>query len=160
MGLSSPRRRFKSGWGRGRIIIVDKTPKGIFVFAFLNTFLFGLLPLFVFTKVLFDPRLAEMFVEKLKVSLSQEGSYEVFRWIFVAQLVIAFIFFLLGVGLFFKKEWARRATVYFSFLLLVLTVVAVFANPSQISHILLNAIYPAILIFYLTNKRIEGYFNR
>ena len=78
--------------------------------------------------------------------------------IFAVHMGVAAFFAVTGFGLIRKKEWARRFTLYFSFLAVILIFIAAATNSAFISQALVQAIYPAVLIIYFTNKTVEQYF--
>jgi hypothetical protein len=75
------------------------------------------------------------------------------------QILVALIFMTSGAGLILGKEWARKLTVYFALLIVILALALVFFIPSFIKEAISQIIYPGILILYLTNKNVEDYFR-
>jgi len=83
---------------------------------------------------------------------------EQFKSVILSQIILAGIFLVSGWGILSRKEWGRRLTLYFSFFMVILAAVSVLFQSSLINSVLLQIIYPGILILYFTNKKIESYF--
>jgi len=85
-----------------------------------------------------------------------------FRQFKIACLYYAFfatIFFVSGLGILLKKEWARRLTVYFALFIVILIFLSVLLVPGLIGQALLQIVYPGVLILYFTNKNVEARFK-
>ncbi|MCM8787336.1 MAG: hypothetical protein NC935_04705 [Candidatus Omnitrophica bacterium] len=140
----------------------NKKPIGVLLFGSINCFLLGFLPLFMFLFTFFkiNPSHIEQLVELFKnKGIIIQITYQKFRIINIIYILIALIFFISGLGLLFKKNWGQKLTVYFSFFWLLLISFSALINPSLIRYLFINAIYPAILILYFTNKNIQNYFK-
>ncbi len=138
-----------------------KQPKGVLVLGGFNFFILGLLSLGFFYSLYRSPTSSAsqvLITEFNKFLPTAELSTEQFKAIVLAQIVIAAIFLFSGLGLLLKREWGRRLTVYFSFSMVILTAVSVLLRLMAINQAILQVVYPGILIFYFTNKKIEGYF--
>jgi cytochrome b subunit of formate dehydrogenase len=142
--------------------VEKKAPLGVLILAGINVLLFGIIPFIFFVSAFFNsPFPIEKISETLKKNepLFSNINPHQLKTLFLFQALIAFTFLISGIGLFLRKEWARKLTVYFAFLLLILTALSTLATPALIKQIILNAIYPAILVFYFTNKNIGEYFK-
>ena len=84
---------------------------------------------------------------------------QMLKLVFLGQALIALLFLISGAGILLRKEWGRKGTIYFAFVLLVLVFLSALANPSLLTQMIANIIYPAILIFYFSNKNLEKYFS-
>ncbi len=91
-----------------------------------------------------------------EITITQEQ----FKIVLILQMAISAIFAVSGLGLLLQKEWGRRATLYFSFAMVIIAFVAVLFSGTVITHSIVQIIYPGIMIFYLTSKKIEEYFIR
>ncbi|MCM8819416.1 MAG: hypothetical protein NC925_01300 [Candidatus Omnitrophica bacterium] len=139
-----------------------KKPIGVLFFGSINCFLLGFLPFFMFLLTFFKVKPSH--VEELVELFKKKGiiiqiSYRQFQIINIIYILIAFIFFVSGLGLLLKKIWGQRLTVYFSFFWLILISFSALLNPSLIQYLFINAIYPAILVLYFTKKNIQNYFK-
>jgi len=76
-----------------------------------------------------------------------------------AQMAVATIFIISGAGLLIGKDWARRLTLYFSLAMLFMAAAMVFMAPQSAGMALAEAIYPAIVVYYLTKKDVRQYFK-
>jgi len=99
-----------------------------------------------------------LIVEINKFLSGESLSTEQFKAIVLSQIIVAAIFLLSGIGLLLRREWGRRLTLYFSFFTVILAAVSVLFRSILINQAILQVIYPGILIFYFTNKKIENYF--
>lgn len=81
------------------------------------------------------------------------------KTIIIVQSAVSVVFIVCGAGLLLRKEWARKATVYFAFAIASLVLISVLLAPATIMQAILQVVYPGILIFYFTNKDIENYFK-
>jgi hypothetical protein len=142
---------------------VKKLPLGVLILGGVNVFLFGIIPLIISCLALLNlPSSMEKVLESLKESepLFNNIAPQHLKALLLSQTVIALMFLISGLGLFLRKEWARKMTIYFAFALLILTALSILRVPALAKQTLLNVIYPAILIFYFTNKNIGEYFNK
>ena len=139
----------------------ERGPLGIFVLGGLNCFVFGLLFLIIFTSIYFKAtpqdlgKAMEVFETK---GIPFEITFEQFKLAIGIHIITFLIFLVSGAGLLLRKEWARKLTIYFSFFIVVFTVISTLAQPSLIKQAIIQVIYPGILIVYFTNKNIERYF--
>jgi hypothetical protein len=138
-----------------------KAPLGVLLLGGFNFFVLGLFSLFVFgatylnTQSQGSQKLLEEFRRYIPQSTINE---EQFKVVLLLQLAISAVFALSGLGLLLKREWARRLTLYFSFFIVILAFLAVLVSTSLTTQAIVQVIYPGILIFYLTNKKVEQYF--
>ena len=140
----------------------NKPPIGVMIFAGINSLFFGLITLFVSLSVFFVPSVQEKVQTAFQYSdpvLSSVTSPQL-RAITGIQAFLSILYIVLGVGLFFRKELARRVTIYFSFVLLIMVFISAITQPSLITQCLVNAIYPALLIVYFTKKKVEEWFRQ
>jgi hypothetical protein len=138
-------------------------PRGILILGGLNCFLFGLL--FLFMSVSAYLKTTPQDLDKITALLKEKSilvqiTYQQFKYAIIVYGCLSFIFFISGLGILFKKEWARKLTVYFAFSIIAMTFFSIIATPTLIQQAILQIIYPAILIVYFTNKRIGEYFTR
>ena len=134
---------------------------GTIILGRLNCFVFGLLFLIISLAVYFrvTPQDFDQVIDAFKASgLPFEISLEQFKLAIALNSSICLIFFISGVGLLLQREWARKLTIYFSLLMVILTFVAVITQPAFIAQAVLQVVYPGILIFYFTNKKVEKHF--
>lgn len=137
-----------------------KIPLGVLIFAGINTFIFGLLTVLISLAALCIPSVFENMQEIFKprgTPWDTLTSPQV-KMVFGIQTIIALLYFILGIGVFLRKEWARKVTVYFSFSMLIMVFFSAITQPALISQSVLNAVYPALLIVYFTQKKIEEWF--
>ncbi len=142
--------------------MLKKAPLGVKILGGVNAFFLGLFSLFFSLRGYFNEN-SSFHKKLLDISREQKISFhnvdpQMLKIIFLIQIVIALIFLTSGAGILRKQEWARKLTIYFSFAILILAALSALANPALIKHLLFNIIYSTILIFYFTNKKIEGYF--
>lgn len=74
------------------------------------------------------------------------------------QMVVALLFAVSGLGVLLRKEWARKLTLGFSFVMALLALLTALANLAFIRQAVLQAIYPGILILYFTHKKVGSWF--
>jgi hypothetical protein len=107
------------------------------------------------------PRNWQLIITAAKESgLDIKISTNLFKIVIILQALVALIFITCGVGLLLGKEWGRKLTVYFALLIVIIFFVSALAVPSLISQVILQTIYPGILILYLTRKNVEEYFKK
>jgi len=99
----------------------------------------------------------EMLKEKTQ---GMTPEYNQFKNSLLVQMVIAFIYACSGAGLLLQKEWGRKLTLYFSFTIVIFLFISALTNPRFITQAIVQVIYPAILIIYFTNKKVESYFKK
>jgi hypothetical protein len=78
--------------------------------------------------------------------------------ILIAQIGVAAVFCISGLGLMLRKEWARRVTLGFSFFVVLIAFLAALFNRAIINKVIIQIIYPGALILYFTNPKITQYF--
>lgn len=81
------------------------------------------------------------------------------RFLLLAQIGIGLVYFMTGLALMRGREKGRRATVALALAFLFLVLISVIINPAAVSQAVTNAVYPGIIIFYLTNKNVEQWFK-
>ncbi|MCK4912290.1 MAG: hypothetical protein KAS05_01050 [Candidatus Omnitrophica bacterium] len=138
-----------------------KKPLGLLILGGLNFIVLGVLSLGFFSIVYINPSSETakvLLIEFSKNIPDQALSIEQFKAVILSQIILAGIFLASGWGIFNKKEWGRRLTLYFSFFMVILAAVSVIFQPGTINSALLQVIYPGILIIYFTNKNIEKVF--
>lgn len=139
-----------------------KKPLGVQIFGGLNCCVFGFLFLAVFliTYLKVTPEdlasVTALFKEK---GFAMPLSYRQFKILILVYVALASLLAISGAGLLKKKEWARKVTVHFSFIWLLLIFLTALLNPALITQVITYAVYPGILVIYFTNKRIETYFK-
>lgn len=146
----------------GQNNLSQRKPKGILILAGLNAVLFGLFSLLLILSILFifPSSFRENISKILEKELAAESiSQKQLKAFLGTQVLVSVIFLISGIGLFLRKEWARKFTVYFSFMFILLAFLSTLGQPGLIKNTFLNLIYPAILIFYFTNKKVQVYFK-
>ena len=139
---------------------IKKIPKGVLVLGGINFFVLGFLFLLAsfFTYQELSVGGESLLSEIEKYIPDAEIQPQQLKIVILAQMFVAVIFCVSGGGIFYRKEWARRLTVYFSFFLVVMAFFSVLTAPGLVRQAILQVIYPGILIFYFTNKKVEKYF--
>jgi len=138
-----------------------KKPLGLLILGGFNFVVLGVLSLGFFSLIYKDPTSEASQTLLTEVSKHMPGQTltpEQFKSVVFSQIILAGVFLVSGWGLLSRKEWGRRLTLYFSFFMVILAAVSVLFQASLINSALLQAIYPGILIFYLTNKDVEKLF--
>ena len=135
---------------------------GASILGWLNLIFFGVISFFIFFSVLSRP--SSGIAETLSMVFQEKGiaidfKTPIFKIAILFQILLSIVFIISGIGILQKKEWGRKLTIYFSFLLLFIIAVGVFLNFALIAQAILQIIYPGILIFYFTNKQVEKAFN-
>ena len=139
----------------------EKKPLGILILGGFNFVVLGVLSLGFFFLIYKDPSSEtsqSLLAEFSKHIPDQSLTPRQFKAVALSQIILAVIFLVSGWGILNRKEWGRRLTLYFSFFMVILAAVSVLFQSSLINSILLQVIYPGILILYFTNKKIESYF--
>jgi hypothetical protein len=133
-----------------------KKPVGIIVLGMFNLVVLGIIQLITFL----IPQNWQMIQKMLKESgINVNLSPSLLKTMIVMQSVVSLIFIICGAGLLLKKEWARKFTVYFAFIIAALVLISVLLSPASIRQAIVQIIYPGILIIYFTNRNIEDYFR-
>jgi len=139
-----------------------KVPIGVRILGGLNCFLFGLSFLISSIFSYFKTGLDE-FNEILKTFEASGATvpitYQQFKAYSLIPVIFAAIFLVSGAGLLLKKEWARKLTVYFAFLIVLFMLLAVLINPPLIRLVILQAAYLGALIIYFTNRDVESFYK-
>ena len=138
-----------------------KIPLGILVLGGLNSFIFGAVTL-IFCAILYQKISssgAEEFLQELKRHFSHQNlTSKELRVAVLFQSVMSTVFMISGAGLLRRKEWGRRLTLYIAFFVAASVLISVLFNPVFIRQAIAQILYPAILVFYFTNKKVESYF--
>ena len=139
----------------------ETRPLGVLLLGGFNFLILGLGSLFVLASLYFrsGSQSFQILLKELGKYLGAEPEATMLKKAILAQMVVAGIFTLSGLGLLLGKEIACKITVYFSFLVVFLTFGAALLNGAIIQQAFLQIIYPGILIFYFTHKNVEGYFK-
>ncbi len=133
-----------------------RKPIGVIVLGAFNLVVLGVIQLITFL----IPRNWQIVDKMLKESgVNITLSPSLVKAMIVVQSVISLVFIVCGTGLLFRREWARKATVYFAFAIAALVLLSVLLSPASIQQAILQVIYPGILIIYFTNRNIEDYFR-
>lgn len=133
-----------------------KQPLGVIVLANINIIFNGIIPLLL---VISPPGLEPLFIKLKGIVDAKIDFAQVKSILVILQTIVSIIFVTSGIGLFLRKEWARKATLYFAVFLTVAAALSVFVNTSLLPHAFLQVIYPGVLIVYFTNKKVESYFK-
>jgi hypothetical protein len=143
-------------------VVQPRCPKGVLILGWISFLVFGVLAGIMFSTVYFfiTPGNWAGFLEEIKRIVGQDTklSLEYLKAALLAQLMLAAVFAVIGLGLIRKKEWARRTAIYLSFFLAAIQFIGVLFNPGMIGQTILNIIFPGSLIIYFTNKNVEKYF--
>ena len=139
-----------------------KRPVGVLLLGGINLFVFGILLFLIFISAYFNitsKDLAAVTDILKRQNIETAVTLAQFKSASIIQSIISIFFIVSGWGILLRKEWARKATVYFSFGW-VLTVFLIFiSHPSYISYLFLQVVYPGILVLYFTHKSIIEYFS-
>ncbi len=134
-----------------------KLPLGVMILGGLNCFI-GLSTLANYLSI--TPDNFQKFSQALEANrFSQEVTFQQFKAASSIFLLLAALFIASGVGVILKKNWARKITLYFSFIILIMILLSTLNQPGLISFFIIHAVYFAALIFYFTNKRVEEHFK-
>lgn len=133
-----------------------KRPVGVIILGTFNLVMLGVIQLITFM----IPRNWQIIAKLFKESgVSVNLTPSLLKIMIIIQSVVSLVFIVCGAGLLFRREWARKATVYFAFAIAALVLLSVLLAPSSIQQAIVQIIYPGILIIYFTNKNIEDYFR-
>jgi Na+-translocating ferredoxin:NAD+ oxidoreductase RnfD subunit len=140
----------------------QKKPLGVTILGWINCAVFGalffLMSLSSYLKA--TPQDLEKITEIFKSQgISSQITFQQFKIACIFYIGIAVMFFLSGLGLLLGKDWARKLTLAFAFLAVVVVFLAVLISPALIQQAIMQIIYPGILIIYFTNKKVEEYFR-
>ena len=138
-----------------------KAPLGVLIIGGFNFFILGALSLIAFGSMYLNTSssASQTLLDEFARYFPRENlSQAQFKTVLKLQIAISALFLVSGYGLLRKKEWGRRLTLYFAFAMAALALVAVILSSGFATQALLQVIYPGILIFYFTNKRVEEYF--
>jgi hypothetical protein len=133
-----------------------KKPIGVIILGIFNLVILGIIQLVAF--------LIPQNWQVIDRMLKQNGADikltpSLIKVMIIIQSAVSLFFIICGAGLLFRKEWARKLTVYFAFSIAALMLLSVLLVPSSTPQAMLQIIYPGILIIYFTNKNIEEYFK-
>ncbi|MEI8349401.1 MAG: hypothetical protein WCI77_04545 [Candidatus Omnitrophota bacterium] len=135
---------------------------GSTILGWINCFIFGLFFLLLSLSVYMKATPQDL-VKVTEVLKARQVVFDItFRQFKIACLYYAFfssIFFISGLGILLKKEWARKLTIYFALLIAILIFLSVLLVPGLISQAFLQIVYPGILLLYFTNKNVEARFK-
>jgi len=139
----------------------ENRPAGVLVLGGLNFLILGLGSLLVLSFLYFrsDSQTFTALLAEMAKYFGAQPEVEVVKKVILIQMGVSAVFALTGLGLLLGKEAARKATVYFSFFVVLLTFAAALFNRGVVRQAFVQIIYPGILIVYLTNKNVEGYFR-
>jgi uncharacterized membrane protein (DUF2068 family) len=140
-----------------------KTPRGVIIFAVVNTLILGLFPCVFSLGLLVFP--SQTFYEILQVVNQNETilpqiNAQQLKLVFFAQALLGAIFAVSGVGIWKKQDWGRKLTIYFSLAVLGIIMLVSLSSPGLLQRMFFNVAYAGLLIFYFTNKRVERYFRK
>ena len=143
--------------------MTTKRPLGVLILGSINCFVLGLIFLLFSISAYFSTTPADF--EKVSEVIKSQGiefdiSFEKFKQAALFDSLL-FVFFLIsGIGLLFRKPWAPKFTVYFSFAWALLVFLVSLAHTAFLRQMLLQIIYPGILIVYFSNKEVVKYFKQ
>jgi len=139
----------------------ETKPSGVLILGGFNFLVLGIGSLFILASLYFrsGSQSFQVLLEQISKYFGAKPEAAMLKRAILAQMVVAAIFTLSGLGLLLRKEIARKITVYFSFLIVFLTFGAAILNGAIVREAFLQIIYPGILIFYFTHKNVEKYFK-
>jgi hypothetical protein len=137
--------------------IQQKKPLGVFILGGINCFL-GTLSLVQSFQT--NPEDVTTFLKLLKNNnITIDMTSDQFKGYNIVAFVAAAIILTSGLGLLRRKEWARKMTVYFSFIMAAIIFLTVILQPAFISLVMAQVVYLGVFIVYFTNKKVENYFT-
>lgn len=135
----------------------NKRPLGVTLLGIFNLVVLGISS-FLFA---IFPRNWQLIIDAAKESgLDIKISENLFKIVIILQVAVALAFILCGTGLLLGKEWGRKLTVYFALLIVIIFFLSALVVPGLIKQVVLQTIYPGVLILYFTRKNVEDYFRR
>ena len=140
-----------------------KIVRGILILGMINVGWFGILllaNLLLYIFLTIEPQLFETITELIRSrGIEATFTYTIVKAAILIQMIICFLYVISGVGILKRKNWGRKFTVCFAsiyvFVLFVLTVL----QPPIVKYTLFRIIYPGILIWYFTSKKIISNFS-
>jgi len=139
----------------------ENRPFGILFLGWINFFILGVASLAFFLTLYFNihsPN-SQIVLEEIKKYLPSGNAPEAyFKIAVILQIAISCIFSLSGIGLLLRKEWARKLTLTFSFFITLVLFISVLFRSDLVKSAIGQIIYPGVLIFYLTNKKVQKHF--
>jgi len=133
-----------------------KKPVGVIIIGTFNLVVLGIIQLITFL----IPQNWQIIDKLLKENgVNVNLSPSLLKIMIIIQSAVSLIFIICGAGLLLKKEWARKFTVYFAFIIAALLLLSVLLSPASIRQAIFQIIYPGILIIYFTNRNVEDYFR-
>jgi hypothetical protein len=135
-------------------------PLGVKIIGIFNFIVTGILALLLFAVVFSNPGKLSELIKNLGGDKMLEGKFTIqqLRMLILPQAGIALFYIVTAAGVLFRREWARKALVYFSFALAVFMVLGVFAQPAAIMQIMGQAVHPGVMIYYFTGKSVVEWF--
>ena len=100
-------------------------------------------------------RISQVLADK---NLPQEVTFQQLKASSAIFMIAGLIFLVSGLGVILRKEWARKMTLFFSFAVIIMILVASLAQPASVGFFMAFIVYFGIIIFYFTNKKIGNYF--
>ena len=139
-----------------------KRPLGVSIIGGLNFFVLGLAAIFLFgfSYLNLSSAAGEAVLEIVSEQFPDvDITVAQIKNALLLQVFISLFFCASGVGLLKSKAWAYKATLYLAFFAVLLGALTVLMNFAIIAKVIPQMVYPGILIFYFTNKKVEGYFK-
>jgi len=139
---------------------LSDVPLGVKLIGLFNFVVTGLLSLALFVLIFTDPAKLTELIKNMGAEKMLDGKFtsEQLRMLILPQGGIAIFYIITAVGVLLRKEWARKALVYFSFFLAVFMVLGVILKPAVVVQVVGQAIHPGIMIYYFTGKKIVDWF--
>ncbi len=141
----------------------SKLPQGALILGSINIIFFGILFLGYFSLYFYlrtNPEFLYKITEIVKIKeIKTQFTYQTLQASIIFQLIVCSLYITGGVGVLKKKEWGRKLTVYFSLTIVVILFLFTLLQPSLVQYTLIKAIYPGVLIWYFTNKKIIDKFS-
>lgn len=133
-----------------------KKPVGVIIIGTFNLVVLGIIQLITFL-IPQNWQIIDRLLKENGVNVNLSPS--LLKIMIIIQSAVSLIFIVCGAGLLLKKEWARKFTIYFAFIIAALLLLSVLLSPASIRQAIFQIIYPGILIIYFTNMNVEDYFK-
>ncbi|MCF7916502.1 MAG: hypothetical protein K9L61_01835 [Candidatus Omnitrophica bacterium] len=135
-----------------------KKPKGILILSTL-VIIFGLLSLANYFTL--NP---ERYIDSLERvgqgKIASEINQDQIKVVNNISLILSAFLLLSGVGLFYQKEMARRAIVYFSIFIILIFILVTITQPASIIFAFPQFLFFSIVVLYFTKKNVKDFFTK
>ncbi len=141
----------------------SQVARGIFILGAINIGWFGILllaNLLLYVSLTIKPQLFETITELIKSrGIEATFTYTTVKTATLIQMVICFLYVISGVGVIKRKQWGRKFTIYFASIYVLVLFILTILQPPIVRYTFFRIIYPGILIWYFTNKKILHNFS-